>query len=256
MVTDVQNYVKACEICKGNKTQNAFHKPLMGKQRVTERPFQRLFIDFMGPYPRTSCGNVYVFVCLDHFSKFVSLKPTRKATAAEVIKFLENEVFHIFGVPEYVHSDNGKQFVADIFSQFLEKYGAQHIRTAFYSPQANAAERVNRSVLQTVRSYIKGQKNWDKHLSDAAFALRSAVHSAINDTPYHAVFGMPMIQHAASHELYRRLYAVRDADCEVEMLADKTQLIRNKIMKELKLAHERSKKTYNTRSREVKFQIG
>ncbi|XP_036345664.1 uncharacterized protein LOC118754899 [Rhagoletis pomonella] len=180
----------------------------------------------------------------------------RKATAAEVIKFLENEVFHIFGVPEYVHSDNGKQFVADIFSQFLEKYGAQHIRTAFYSPQANAAERVNRSVLQIVRSYIKGQKNWDKHLSDAAFALRSAVHSAINDTPYHAVFGMPMIQHAASYELYRRLGAVRDADCEVEMVADKTQLIRNKIMKELKLAHERSKKTYNTRSREVKFQIG
>ncbi|XP_036346601.1 uncharacterized protein LOC118755905 [Rhagoletis pomonella] len=181
----------------------------------------------------------------------------RKATAAEIIKFLENEVFHIFGVPEYVHSDNGKRFVPDIFSQFLEKYGTQHIRTAFYSPQANAAERVNRSVLQIVRSYIKGnQKNWDKDLSDAAFALRCAVHSVINDTPYHAVVGMPMIQHAASYELYRRLCVIRDADGEVEMLADKTQLIRNKIMKELKLAHERSKKTYNTRSREVNFQIG
>ncbi|XP_036347942.1 uncharacterized protein LOC118757330, partial [Rhagoletis pomonella] len=67
---------------------------------------------------------------------------------------------------------------------------------------------------------------------------------------------MPMIQHAASYELYRKLSALRDGDCEVEAASDRLQVLRNKILKELKLAHERSEKVYNTRSRDVKFQIG
>lgn len=87
MVADVQSYIKGWEICELRKTQNIFRKPVMGKQNRTERPFQRLFTDFMGPYPHMSDGNVYV--CLDHFKKFVFLKPIRKATSAEVIKFLE-----------------------------------------------------------------------------------------------------------------------------------------------------------------------
>lgn len=137
------------------------------------------------------------------------------------------EVFHVFGVPEYIHSDNGKQFVSETFKTFAERYGTKHVKTAFYSPQANAAERVNRSVLQIIRSYIKdNQKNWDNHVSDAAFALRSVVHSAIGTSPYSALFGIPMIQHAASYELYRKLGALRDSDSEITTGKDNIQLIR------------------------------
>uniref|UniRef100_W8AS19 RNA-directed DNA polymerase n=1 Tax=Ceratitis capitata TaxID=7213 RepID=W8AS19_CERCA len=257
MVTDVQTALKNCDTCKENKTTNAFKNPLMKSQHITERPFQRLYIDFMGPYPRTSDGNVFVFICLDHFTKFVFLKPMKRATSAEVVKFLEKEIFHIFGVPEYVHSDNGKQFVSEIFANFLEKYGTKHIRTAFYSPQGNAAERVNRSVLQILRSYIKdNQKHWDKYISEAAFALRSAVHSSIGCTPYFATFGIPMIQHGASYEIYRKLGAIVSADYSVNTKPDQQQLLRNKLMKELKLAHEKSMKVYNTRGKDVRFQIG
>ncbi|XP_017474596.1 PREDICTED: uncharacterized protein LOC108365147 [Rhagoletis zephyria] len=108
-----------------------------------------------------------------------------------------------------------------------------------------------------VRSYIKNnQRNWDRHITDAAFALRSVVHSAINCSPYFATFGMPMVQHGASYEIYRKLGTIGDADCQVEAKADRLQLIREKLMKELKLAHEKSMKVYNTRSRDVRFKIG
>ncbi|XP_017482490.1 PREDICTED: uncharacterized protein LOC108371437 [Rhagoletis zephyria] len=108
-----------------------------------------------------------------------------------------------------------------------------------------------------VRSYIKdNQKSWDKHISDAAFALRSVVHSAINCSPYFATFGMPMIQHGASYEIYRKLGTIKDADSQVDSNVDRLQLIRDKVIKELKLAHEKSAKAYNTRSRDVKFKIG
>ena len=153
MVKEVQALIKGCDVCKCSKTGSYMHKPLMGNQVITERPFQRLYIDFMGPYPRSKEGNTCLFVCLDHFSKFVFLKPMRKACATNVVKFLENEVFKIFGVPESLHSDNGKQFVSGVFRQFLEGFGVNHVKTGFYSPQANASERVHRSVLQMVRAY-------------------------------------------------------------------------------------------------------
>jgi len=120
---------------------------------MTDHPWENsglrsgLAIDFMGPYPRTKAGNSVIFVCLDHFSKFVWLQPMRHAVAAEVIKFLETKIFHQFGVPEFVPSDNGKQFVSQIFGEVMTRYGIRHVNTGLYSPQANAAERVNRSVL-------------------------------------------------------------------------------------------------------------
>jgi len=137
----------------------------MGEQRVTERAPQRLFIDFMGPYPRIKAGNSLNFVCLDHFSKFVWLQPMRHAVAAEVIKFLETKIFLQNGVPEFIHSDNGKQFVSEIFGELMSRYGIRHVKTGLYSPQANTAERINRSVLQILRATIAtDQGNWDTQL--------------------------------------------------------------------------------------------
>jgi len=52
-----------------------------------------------------------VFIEVDHFSKFTLLKGMREATSAGVIRFLRQEVFNKFGVPELLQSDNGKQFV-------------------------------------------------------------------------------------------------------------------------------------------------
>jgi len=68
MAVDVQIVVKECEVCKITKTANKNDRPPMGEQRVTERAGQRLFIDFMGPSPRTKAGNSVIFVCLDQVS--------------------------------------------------------------------------------------------------------------------------------------------------------------------------------------------
>ncbi|XP_017466267.1 PREDICTED: uncharacterized protein LOC108359099 [Rhagoletis zephyria] len=67
---------------------------------------------------------------------------------------------------------------------------------------------------------------------------------------------MPMMQHGASYEICQKLSTIKDTDCQLGSQADRMQLIRNNIMKEWKLAHERSMKTYNTRSKEVTFKIG
>jgi len=68
----------------------------------------------VGKYPRPKGGKAYIFEVVDNFSKLL-LKAMKKATTAAVIKFLTKELFNTFGVPEIIHSDNGKQFVAKKF---------------------------------------------------------------------------------------------------------------------------------------------
>jgi len=42
---------------------------------------EQLYIDFLGPYPRSRNGNIGIFIVLDHLSKFVFLQPVKKITA-------------------------------------------------------------------------------------------------------------------------------------------------------------------------------
>ena len=176
MVNHVKNYIQECKICKESKSSNCEMRPKMGNEVVTNRPFQKLYIDFLGKYPRSKFGNAYAFVVLDHFSKFMFLKPMREATSKQVVDYLVRYVFHTFGTPEMIHSDNGKQFVSQEFQRMIQAYKIKHMKTAVYAPQSNASERVNQSVLAGIRAYLEGDhRDWDTHLSEIECSLRSSI---------------------------------------------------------------------------------
>lgn len=250
MAKEVKAFVSMCEICKRTKASNKTQRPLMGEQTITERPFQRLYVDFLGPYPRSKTGNTVVLVVVDHFTKFTFIKPLRAAKCEAMVKYIEECIFNTFGVPEYVHSDNGQQFRSKVFERFLGEYGVKHIRTAVYSPQANVSERVNRSLLAAIRAYISvEQSDWDKYISLIACSIRSSIHEAIKTEPYHAVFGSHMILHGSAYPLLRKFDDLMEEDMRILLQKDKLRLIRDRIMTNLSLAHEKGKKIYNTRAR-------
>lgn len=254
---EVRLYVGQCEICKETKAPNQQLRPPMGKPFKSERPFQRLYMDLLGPYPRSKSGHTTILIVLDHMSKFVWLKPLRKATAKSVVQFLETEIFHCFGVPESVMSDNGVQFVSNELKGLLSRYGVQHILTASHSPQANASERVNRSIVAAIRAYVDNDHtNWDQHLSSITGALRNSVHSSTGQSPYYVVFGQQMIQHAGSYALLRDLQLLPVGDVQIVPPAEFREKIHDKVKENLQQAHQRNARTYNTRTREVTFQPG
>lgn len=229
----------------------------MGKMFPTVRPFQRLFIDLLGPYPRSKAGNTTILILLDQLTKFVLLKPLRKATTIAVVRFLESEMFHVFGTPETILSDNGVQFVSKEFQSLLARYGVQQICTGTHAPQANAAERVNRSILSAVRSYVENdQTNWDIHLSAIASSLRNSVHTTLGCSPYFAVFGNHMVQHAGIYNILRNLESLPSGEIEVIATDEWNTEFNAQIRKQLEEAHDRNTRVYNTRSKEVSFRYG
>lgn len=257
MARQVQVYVSRCATCKEIKAPNQILRPPMGQQIVVERPWQRIYIDLMGPYPRSKAGNTHIIIVLDQFSKFPLLHPVGKATSQNIIKFLKTQVFHVFGTPESVLSDNGKQFISKDFEAFLSRHGVKHISTGIYSPQVNASERVNRSLLASIRAYIGPvHTNWDVNLSAIGNALRNTTHKSTRYSPHYLVFGRHMIQHGSSYQQLRELKGLQEYDINVLPPADHQSLVHSTVADNLEHAHADHARTYNTRSREVKFKPG
>lgn len=257
MASDVHSFVTKCDICKETKAPNVTLRPFMGQQIDVCAPWQHLYIDLLGPYPRSKSGNVSLLIVLDKFSKFVLLEPLRKADTSNIIRFLDRSVFNLFGVPETVLTDNGVQFLSKDFKMFLSKNGVNHMTTATHSPQVNASERVNRSILSAIRAYVTDdQQNWDVNISAIASALRTAVHESTSYSPYFAVFGRNQVQHGSVYALMAALNLLPSSEISVLPFSDFNNILSSQIQDRLKRAHSKHEKTYNIRSKFVNFRPG
>lgn len=178
----------------------------------------------------------------------------REATTSNVVQFLVQEIFRKFGVPETIHTDNGAQFTAKGFREMIETFKINHMQTAPYSPQSNASERVNQSVLAAIRAYLnEDHREWDTYLTEIECALRSSIHSSTGVTPFFALFGYEMYTSGSDYKLARKLQSLCDHQINELGRKERLEIIRDKIEKNLHEAYERSAKRYNQRARIVKF---
>ena len=72
MDRDIATHVKACHLCGLSKPAQNTKLGLLSSD-VASKPMEKLFIDYVGPFPRSKSGNAYLLVCVDAFSKFVWL---------------------------------------------------------------------------------------------------------------------------------------------------------------------------------------
>ena len=60
----------------------------------------RFSIDVLGPLKSTPCGNKYILVVMDYFSKWVEILPVPDQTAETCADKILNEVISRFGCPQ------------------------------------------------------------------------------------------------------------------------------------------------------------
>lgn len=249
MDKDVRAYVGVCSVCKASKATNRNETAPMGNFREPLRPFHILSLDYIGPLPLSKKGSRFILVVVDLFSKFVFIKPLRKSSAQLTIAYLREEVFRRYGVPQYLISDNGPQLRSEAFTKFLEEHKTTHWLTAVYHPQSNPTEAANKTIVTAIRSYIEdnhSHNRWDEYVSEITFALNSSVHSTTKNSPHSVLFGYQLAQHGSD-------YANVDHDPERK---NKLEVIRLKVSKALQDAHEKNKRRYDLRSREISYLPG
>lgn len=112
------------------------------------RPHQEWHIDVT--YVNLSGTFYYLCSVLDGFSRYIvhwELRESMKETDVELIVQRALEAFE--GVHPKLISDNGPQFIAKDFKEFIRLAGMTHVRTRPYYPQSNGKqERMQASIKQ------------------------------------------------------------------------------------------------------------
>ncbi|MCG8048998.1 MAG: DDE-type integrase/transposase/recombinase [Candidatus Thiodiazotropha endolucinida] len=154
-------------------------------------PMERVAVDIMGELPVTERGNKYVLVVSDYFTKWTECYPMNNMEAATVAKLLVEQLFSRFGIPEQIHSDQGRQFESKLFYEMCELLQIDKTRTTPYHPQSDGmVERYNKTLCSMLRAYIdENHSNWDLLLPYVTMAYRATEHESTGASPNMLMFG-------------------------------------------------------------------
>lgn len=179
----VRRYCRNCPVCQTRKSDA--QKPAGHlQQTAVKQPNHMLGVDLMGPFPRSPDRNEHLLVFVDYFTRWVELFPLRTATAPVIGKIFHREIVTRWGVPAFVLSDRGSQFVSSVFKELCDTWAVKPVNTTAYHPQTNLTERVNKNLKNMISSYIdENHRTWDRYLPEFRFALNSSVHETTGLTP-------------------------------------------------------------------------
>ena len=97
----------------------------------------QVMIDVLGPLLRTSRGDSIILMLIDQFTKLVECYPLPDQSAELIAKTLVDEFFSRFGLPPEIHTDQGSNFVGNLFTTLCLLLQVTKVRTTSYHPCSN-----------------------------------------------------------------------------------------------------------------------
>ncbi|XP_032531117.1 gypsy retrotransposon integrase-like protein 1 [Chiroxiphia lanceolata] len=244
VTNDVKQWVYACQHCQVTKsTTIAGPKTQPFK---TEDPWTAVTIELMGPFNVTNRSHKYIIIMTDLFTRWTVILPLRDTSAAEIAKALIN-VFFLYGPPQKMPIDEGKELVYQINEELFALFGMKQIVLSY--PQTDD---VNERMSKTIKAFLSKfcidyPNNWDEHLSAIAYAFNLTNLEANQNTPYFQMFKRnPYVVEPqnicvegeysmfakifeATKKVSQALEEEKTSDCQVGKNISDEQKVRNKI---------------------------
>ncbi|KAL5496544.1 hypothetical protein EMCRGX_G012850 [Ephydatia muelleri] len=129
MAQDVERHCRVCVTCQKSKLPMPVRSPLTNIP--IGRPWQMIAIDIL-EVPVSTKNSRYLLVIQDYCTNWADARPLPDQTAIRITAKLV-KLFCTYGIPEIVHSDQGRNFESSIGDGMVERF--------------------NRSLLQLLRTY-------------------------------------------------------------------------------------------------------
>ena len=173
----VHQYCSSCLTCAKCKSRPKPKAPL--HPIPSGNPMQRIHIDIVGPLPRSRRGNRYILTVQCSFTKWAeafAIPNQRATTCARVL--LKNWVCP-YGVPDSIHSDQGRNFESQVFEEMCHLLEINKTLSTAYHPEGNGQiENLHKTLKNMLKARVEDDpQGWDEQLDYCMMAFRSSVHS-------------------------------------------------------------------------------
>ncbi|KAJ7960281.1 Ty3/gypsy retrotransposon protein [Quillaja saponaria] len=248
---DVREFVRQCHTCQKSKYDTSASPGLLQPLAIPDRIWQDVTMDFIDGLPN-SVRKDSILVVVDRSSKYAHFFPLSHPYSAMTIAqvFLDG-VYKLHGPPTTITSDRDKIFLSRFWTELMKLLGVKLQLSTAYHPQTDGQTEVLNRCLETYLRCMTGEqpKQWAKWVSLAEYWYNSSFHSAIQTTPYQAVYGQPPPVHLP--------YLAGDSNIDS---VDRSLTAREEALKMLKFhlsrAQQRMKAQADKHRSDSYFQVG
>ncbi len=123
-------------------------------------PGQIVSTDLIGPFVASPSGNMYILVVLGHTTSHADAYRTPRKTNEAVWKILKQQYFPKYGYPQVIITDQGLEFNAQEFREFLKGVVIKHHSTTPYNPAGNGCtQRFNRTLKTMISKLVINKRD-------------------------------------------------------------------------------------------------
>lgn len=182
---DCRVWSRSCVPCQQSKISRHVVAPVSSFAQPSGR-FKHVHIDIITmPY---SSGYQYCLTCVDRYTRWPEVFPMMNQEATTVAKVLYEGWISRFGCPQEITTDQGRQFLSNLFQSLCRLTGTKAIKTTAYHPKANGlVERCHRQLKTAIRCH---QNNtWTDILPTVLMGIRASWKEDLQATAAEMVYG-------------------------------------------------------------------
>ena len=255
MRREVEQYVKQCKSCQVNKILTPKNKAPIQITTTAERPFEKCYLDVVGPLPVMLQGNTYILTFQDNLSKYVVADPIEKQDVETVARAFVEKMVLLYGTPQVSQTDQGANVMSEVFKNTCNLLKMKKIQSTALHPEFQGGiERSHRVMAEYLRHYVSEEEtDWDSWVPFATYVYNTIHHSATSLTPFELLFGRPSTLPSA---LKKPPEPKHNYDDYASELKGRLQTVHQEAHRNLIDSKGKSKGRYDKTAGQNKLQVG
>ncbi|KAI3739425.1 hypothetical protein L2E82_29829 [Cichorium intybus] len=248
---NVRSFIRECRVCQ--ETKYPTHKPygLLQPIPIPSQVWNDISMDFITHLP-PSAGKTVIWVVVDRFSKFAHFVglPT-KFTAMSLATTFMQSIYKLHGLPRSIISDRDPIFLSSFWRELFKQVGTRLNYSTAYHPQSDGqTEVVNRCLQNYLRAFASDEpQSWHRFLYLAEYWYNTSHHSAINMSPFQALYGRPIPD-------LNRYMPGSSSNASIDLALSEHNRLRSLLQDNLRRAQQRMTALANSHRIDKQFAIG
>jgi len=137
MRKEVRRFIKECDKCQQNKSENIHPAGLLQPLSIPTKVWTDISLDFIEGLPNSE-GYRVIMVVVDRLSKYAHFIPiSHSYTASKIAQVFLANIFKLHGLPNSIVTDGDPTFTSTFWKELFKLQGTTLKFSSAYHPQTD-----------------------------------------------------------------------------------------------------------------------